>query len=271
VHVIHSYFMMCWRGTMFCKTRNCERPCLQCRVTSIGKKICSQLVDGVAAEALHSLSMHHEHGYFKHAAAKVIPGAVSTPTSSPSLHFADGRALRVGYIGMLTANKGIGTLAAAAALLGEDARVEYVIAGKGEPQFVQEVLSKFPASKTTYLGWIDPNSFYPMIDVLVVPSIWAEPFGNVCVEGLSFGIPAIVARSGALPGIIGHEKNGLIFEPGDHEGLARCLRKIAGDRQLWKRMHRGALDRAKDYSPETFEASLNGFLNLLCVSAKEKL
>ena len=56
------------------------------------------------------------------------------------------------------------------------------------------MLSKFPADKTTYLGWVDPNSFYPLIDVLVVPSIWAEPFGYVCIEALSFGVPVIVAQ-----------------------------------------------------------------------------
>ena len=39
-------------------SKNCERPCLQCRISSIGKKFCSQLVDGVIAEASHTLSSH---------------------------------------------------------------------------------------------------------------------------------------------------------------------------------------------------------------------
>ena len=171
---------------------------------------------------------------------------------------------------MLTPNKGISTLGAAAALLGEDAPFEYLIAGDGKPEFVQEVLSKFPASKTTYLGWVNSNSFYPLIDVLVVPSIWAEPFGNVCIEALSFGIPVIVARSGALPEIIEHEKSGLIFKAGDHEALAACLRRIARDRCLLKRMHHGALARVKQYSPEAFAASFNMFLSQVRASAKEK-
>lgn len=270
VHVMHSYFMMCWRGTMFSKNRNCERPCLQCRVASIGKKICSQLVDGVTAEASHSLSMHREQGYFKRATERTIPGAVSTPKSIPDYRVTRTGPIRVGYIGMLTTNKGVSTLAAAAALLGKDTPFEYVIAGDGEPEFVRQVLAKFPAAKTTYLGWTNPNSFYPMIDVLVVPSIWAEPFGNVCVEGLSFGVPAIVARSGALPGIIEHEKSGLIFEPGDHVALAACLRKIAHDRALLERMHHGALARAQGYSPDASADALNLFLSEVHGNRKEK-
>jgi len=270
VHVIHSYFMMCWRGTMFSKNRNCERPCLQCRVASIGKKICSQLVDGVTAEASHSLSMHHEQGYFKRATARTIPGAVRIPKSIPNFSVTGTSAIRVGYIGMLTTNKGVSTLGAAAALLGEDAPFEYLIAGDGDPEFARQVLSKFPASKTTYLGWVNPNSFYPMIDVLVVPSIWAEPFGNVCVEGLSFGVPAIVARSGALPGIIDHGTNGLVFQAGDHEGLAACLRTIESDRHLLERMRDGALASAKQYSPEAFATSLDTFLKQVRGAAKRE-
>jgi glycosyltransferase involved in cell wall biosynthesis len=168
---------------------------------------------------------------------------------------------------MLTPNKGVGTLADAAVLLG-DGPYEYVIAGDGDPAFVKQVLAKFPAAKTTFLGWIDPNSFYPSIDVLVVPSIWAEPFGYVCIEALSFGIPVIVARSGALPEIVEHEKSGLAFTAANHEELAACLRKIAGDRALLGRLHRGALDRAKRYAPETLAASLDTFLGEVCASAK---
>ncbi len=269
VHVIHSYFMMCWRSTMFVNNHNCERPCLQCRVASLGKKMCSQLVDGVTAEAPHTLSMHRRHGFFKHAIAKTIPGAVSIPIKSSRAPSANARNIRVGYIGMLTTNKGIGTLGAAAALLGKEAPFEYFIAGDGEPEFVQHVLSTFPASRTTYLGWVKPETFYPKIDVLVVPSNSAECFGNVCVEGLSFGLPAIVARSGALPGIIEHEKNGLTFEAGDHEALAACLSKIAADRGLLKRLRRGALACVDRYSPTALAASFDLFLSQVRASASK--
>ncbi len=63
VHAIQSYFLMCWKGTMFSEKSNCERPCLQCKAASIGKKFCSQLVDGVIAEASHTPSLHREQGY----------------------------------------------------------------------------------------------------------------------------------------------------------------------------------------------------------------
>jgi glycosyltransferase involved in cell wall biosynthesis len=202
-----------------------------------------------------------EHGYFSRAVTKVIPGAITRPITVPSWKGADDALpLRVGYIGMLTPNKGTSTLGAAAELLGKDAPFEYLIAGDGKPEFVQQVLSKFPESRTSYLGWVNSSSFYPSIDVLVVPSVSAEAFGYVCIEALSFGVPVLVARSGALPEIIEDGKSGLIFEAGDHEALAACLRRIASDRRLLNRLHRGALARARHYSPEAFAESLHLFL-----------
>jgi len=50
---------------------------------------------------------------------------------------------------------------------------------------------------------------------LVMPTQWHEPFGLVVIEALSLGVPVIVSRMGALPEIISHGYNGLIFEYDD--------------------------------------------------------
>ena len=75
--------------------------------------------------------MHHRHGFFKHAIATVIPGAVNIPKSRSMPRRQMQEPSASGYIGMLTTNKGISTLGAAAALLGKDAPFEYFIAGDG--------------------------------------------------------------------------------------------------------------------------------------------
>ena len=270
VHAIQSYFLMCWRGSMFAYGKNCDRPCWQCRVASVGKKICSQFVDGVIAEGSHSLAAHGAQGYFKHAASKVIPGAVAAPSPSPNRAEMHDGPLRVGYIGMLTPNKGIGTLADAAALMGAEAPLHYRIAGEGKPAFVEDVLAKFPTARTTYLGWTDADTFYRSVDVLVVPSIWAEPFGYVCIEALSHGVPVIVSRAGALPEIIEPSRSGLVFEPGDAESLAACLRRLASDKDLLDRLRQGAVERAKLYAPERLAASFDAFLRQVHAEAERK-
>ena len=154
VHMVQSYFLMCWRGSMFSKNKNCARRCFQCRVASMGKKLCARSVRGVTAESLHSLNLHYDNGYFRGVKAKVIPAAVNSPVTSTHRDQQVGD-IRVGFIGLLTPNKGIATLAQAATLLGNDAPFQYLIAGRGRPEFVQELQALFPSSKTKFLGWTD--------------------------------------------------------------------------------------------------------------------
>jgi glycosyltransferase involved in cell wall biosynthesis len=56
--------------------------------------------------------------------------------------------------------------------------------------------------------------------VLVVPSSY-EGFGIIYAEAMGFGLPAIGCRSGAVPELIEHGRNGFLIMPGDHSGLAR--------------------------------------------------
>lgn len=57
--------------------------------------------------------------------------------------------------------------------------------------------------------------------VLVVPSVWEEPFGLVVLEGLACGCLPLVARSGALPEAAG--PCGRSFAKGDAAALAAAL------------------------------------------------
>ena len=50
---------------------------------------------------------------------------------------------------------------------------------------------------------------------LIMPAQWHEPFGLVVIEALSLGIPVIAAKMGAMPELIAHGYNGLIFEHDD--------------------------------------------------------
>lgn len=54
-------------------------------------------------------------------------------------------------------------------------------------------------------------------DILIVPSLWDEPFGRVVVEGNNFGLPVIVSNKGGMPEIINKIGGGEIFNP-DIEG-----------------------------------------------------
>ena len=48
-----------------------------------------------------------------------------------------------------------------------------------------------------------PAEYFALTRILLVPSIWEEPFGRVAAEAMINGIPPLVGNRGALPHVIG--------------------------------------------------------------------
>jgi glycosyltransferase involved in cell wall biosynthesis len=70
-------------------------------------------------------------------------------------------------------------------------------------------------------------------DVLVVPSVPSadgrrEGLPVVIVEAMAVGVPVVASRLSGIPEIVRHEETGLLVAPGDADGLAAALVRIAG-------------------------------------------
>jgi glycosyltransferase involved in cell wall biosynthesis len=48
-----------------------------------------------------------------------------------------------------------------------------------------------------------PSDYFALTRILVVPSVWEEPFGRVAAEAMINAIPPIVSNRGALPQVVG--------------------------------------------------------------------
>lgn len=64
---------------------------------------------------------------------------------------------------------------------------------------------------------------------VVLPSICEETFGLVAVEAMAAGVPAIAADHGSFPELITPGANGVLFPPGDPDGLAQALADAAAN------------------------------------------
>ena len=63
--------------------------------------------------------------------------------------------------------------------------------------------------------------------ILVVPSVWNEPFGIVALEGMACGCIVVGSSGGGLPQALGNA--GFVFESGSEKELARILLAIITD------------------------------------------
>ena len=81
---------------------------------------------------------------------------------------------------------------------------------------------------------------YSSIDVLVVPSVTFEGYGLVVQEAFATKTPVIASNIGALNESVEHMKNGLLFEVGNSDDLARKMRMIVENPILLCQLERNA-------------------------------
>lgn len=79
------------------------------------------------------------------------------------------------------------------------------------------------------------NRLYRRCQIFVAPSRY-ESFGLIYVEAMRCGKPVIGCRAGGIPDVVNHEETGLLAEPGDAASLAACMKRLAGDAELRRRL-----------------------------------
>ena len=123
------------------------------------------------------------------------------------------------FVGRLSVEKGIGTLADAMRHLSVHCKLR-VIGGGPEQALLADVENielQGPRSPAEVLGGMRSAQ------ALVVPSIWYENFPRTIVEGFACGLPIIASRIGALESLVREGVTGLLFEPGNATDLASKL------------------------------------------------
>ena len=89
--------------------------------------------------------------------------------------------------------------------------------------------------------WLDDKDIpgmYGNSDIIVVPSIWGEPFGLTALEGMSSEIAVVASRIGGLQEIVKDGETGLLFQPGSYTELASILDRLLDDSDLRARLGR---------------------------------
>jgi glycosyltransferase involved in cell wall biosynthesis len=104
-------------------------------------------------------------------------------------------------------------------------------------------------SEFEYRGTLDRDhkiAFLRELDVISVPSPYAEPKGLYLLEALANGVPAVQPRHGAFPDLIEATGGGLLFTPNDADDLALKLLVLARDRDQAERLGRAGAAGVRD-------------------------
>lgn len=100
-------------------------------------------------------------------------------------------------------------------------------------------------------------------EVMVVPSIWDEPFGIVALEGMACGCIVLSSDSGGLPDAVGN--SALFFKRSDVNDLANKLSLLFEDHELRVQLRSGAKKHLQSFHADVVARQ---YLQLLLESAR---
>jgi len=193
------------------------------------------LAHGILEENLHLIRFP----------AEFIPDPVPPPPSQSCN--------RVLFLGRLTSGKGCANaiLATARCQRALGRPLHFTVAGEGPELARCQRLAKRLGVDTNFVGWVGSEQRWELLrkaDVLIVPSLWPEPFGLVGIEAASVGLPAVAYATGGIvdwlrPGESGELTDGSSFgtrplaaaleralrDPGHHRNLQLGAWRVANE------------------------------------------
>ena len=156
------------------------------------------------------------------------------------------------YLGRISEMKGVFDLLEVAKKLREQGtKVRFIIAGRSERGESSRLRWAIDDAKLT--DWFElvgevtgfsRDELFRKADCFVLPSR-AEGMPITVIEAFATGLPVVATKVGAVPEIIRHDENGMLVEPGDIDGLAAALARLALNDKLRQKLGRAGFEDAR--------------------------
>jgi GT2 family glycosyltransferase/glycosyltransferase involved in cell wall biosynthesis len=154
--------------------------------------------------------------------------------------------LRLLFAGSLIPSKAPHVLLEAVAMLSPD-RLSVDLLGSlgayhGDTAYAERLSGMLGGSCVRKLGPVPHERMAAALadaDVLVVPSVWIENAPFIIREAFAAGLPVIASDLGGMAEMVTHDRNGLLFAPGDPTALRAQLSRLLEQPSLLDRLRSG--------------------------------
>jgi glycogen synthase len=166
----------------------------------------------------------------------------------------DGRVKDIVFLGRLVSDKGCDLVLRALALLkAEGIRPTYSVIGDGpEMAALKRLTGELDLwDQVVFRGTVREGRGREVAQhkIVVVPSIWEEPFGVVALEGIAAGCVVVASQSGGLPEAVG--RCGILFPNRDVAALASVLKELLESDSLREELRSRRSEHLERFQPAT--------------------
>lgn len=188
---------------------------------------------------------------------QVVTAYAGCHALTPKLTVQDARAqlkildseIAIGFFGRLVIEKGVDV--AIEALKQLPSGTHFHVFGDGPDR--SRLVDMSEGLPVTFHGMIaDVTHAMQAMDIIVIPSWWAEAFPYAVLEALSMGKPIVASNVGGIPEQIESGQDGLLVEPRNADALAEALLTMIQEPAMAAKL--GAAAKAKHAREFTLEA-----------------
>lgn len=205
IHTLRDYWGICPKCTLL--NKNCEicsKGKLLCKLHKKNYKLYSKYVNLVTAPSKFTLDLYNENGLFNDIPNKLIYNAIDIDLNEHKNLVQqklkrENLNIKFVFLGSLEVHKGVKFLIETFLQI-KNNNIELIICGDGSLRnYVQEACNK--DNRIKYKGKVDKKEKIKILedsDVMIVPSIWYEPFGRVIIEAYKYAMPVIACKIGGI-------------------------------------------------------------------------
>jgi glycosyltransferase involved in cell wall biosynthesis len=168
----------------------------------------------------------------------VLPNGTRARATRPAAKSL-GAPVRITFLGRLSPLKGTPQLIEALGRLKAHPGWAATLAGDGDLTASRARIAELGiADRVALPGWLgsdDVDRLLAETDIVILPS-FTEGLPMTIIEAFGAGIAVIATRVNAVGDVVQHDRNGLLVEAGDVDGIAHALTRLIDDPDLRRRL-----------------------------------
>lgn len=109
-----------------------------------------------------------------------------------------------------------------------------------------------------YHGWVTgqkKNDLFKYANALILPS-YAEGQPASIIEAMTYGLPILSTPVGGIPEIVYDNINGLLFKPGDKDGMKKSIDHLLDNDMVCGKMGKNSYEMSQAYLPDCISEKL---------------